>query len=257
MDNDYESTAAVFARYQKSATGHLRYMLAQENLTKMHNLSRPAQILDAAGGNGLNTDWLLRQGHSVTLFDLDPEMLLQGKERLKRLNLAARCDFVQGSIEETDRFFPPNRFNLIVCHHILEYLNDPAQTLRSLSNVAAPAGELSLVTLNPVSEVLRAIVFHKDANLAKAKLEDYSFDAKWFGNAKLFTFEQIVTWCTESGWTLQDFRAIRVLADYIPDSEYDDEKKRKVFQLEDTLGGLEPYRQIGRYLQFCFKKIQP
>lgn len=254
MDSNNESTAAVFARYQTSATGHMRYMLAQENLIRMHDLNQPAQVLDAAGGNGLNTDWLLGQGHSVTLFDLDPEMLSQGKERLKRLNLATRCDFVQGNIEDVDRFLSPSRFNLIVCHHILEYLSDPLKTLQSLHKVAAPAGELSLVTLNPVSEVLRAIIFKKDASLAKAKLNDCSFDAKWFGNAKLFTFEQVVTWCTESGWALQDFRAIRVLADYIPDNEYDDERTRNVFHLEDILGGLEPYRRIGRYLQFCFKR---
>jgi S-adenosylmethionine-dependent methyltransferase len=255
MGKGNESTAAAFTRYQMSATGHLRYMLAQENLIKMHNLSGPAQILDAAGGNGLNTDWLLRHGHSVTLFDLDPEMLSEGKDRLTRVNLAARCSFVQGNIEEIDRFFLPNSFNLIVCHHILEYLNDPLRTLQSLLKVAAPAGELSLVTLNPVSEVLRAMIFQNNANLARAKLEDYSFDAKWFGNAKLFTYEQIVIWCKESGWSVQDFRAIRVLADYIPDNQYDDERKHNVFLLENTLGGIDPYRRIGRYLQFCLKKL--
>src|SRR3990172_11041482 len=113
MDKNIDSTAIAFVRYQKLATAQLRYMLAQANMIKMHSLSRPMRVLDAAGGNGLNTDWLLQQGHSVTLYDMDPEMLTQGKERLGSLDLSVRCDFVQGNIEEVDQSFPPNRFNLI------------------------------------------------------------------------------------------------------------------------------------------------
>lgn len=255
MGNDHDNTARAFGRYQDSATGHLRYVLAQQNLTKLHNLSHPTQILDAAGGNGLNTEWLLKLGKFVTLLDLDLAMLLQCQERLNSSNLLAQCKCVRGNIEEADRILPLNHYDLIVCHHILEYVGDPCQTLQSLYKVAAPGGELSLVTLNPVSEVIRAIVFHKDPDLASAKLENVAFDAKWFGNAKLYTLDQVVEWCEQSGWALQDYRAIRALADYIPETAYDEETKRKVYQLENALSGREPYRRIGRYLQFAFRKI--
>jgi len=47
-----------------------------------------------------------------------------------------------------------------------------------------------------------------------------------------------------------------VLADYIPEAEYDEAKMQEAMRLEAELGGLEPYCRIGRYLQFCFKKSQ-
>jgi len=58
----------------------------------------------------------------------------------------------------------------------------------------------------------------------------------------------------EAGWGIVDFRSIRVLADYISDAEYDEAKEQEAIRLEDELSGLEPYRRIGRYLQFSFRK---
>jgi hypothetical protein len=122
--------------------------------------------------------------------------------------------------------------------------------------VTAPSGELSLITINPVSEVIRAVIFRQDADLAHAKLSDTTYDAKWFGHARLFSLEQVIAWCSACGWVLQDFRGIRMLADYIPEQDKGDEaeKLRDLLRLEHALAGMEPYRRMGRYLQFSFKK---
>ncbi len=70
----------------------------------------------------------------------------------------------------------------------------------------------------------------------------------------LYSLDQITGWAREVGWSGLDFRGIRILADYVPDAEYDEAKTLEAIQLEAELGGIEPYRRIGRYLQFCFKK---
>ncbi len=150
--------------------------------------------------------------------------------------------------------FPEASFDLVLFHHIVEYLEDPLRAFRDLITLTARGGELSLITLNPVSEVIRAIVFRKDADLANSKLADLGYDAKWFGRARLYSLEQILRWANLSGWALGDFRGIRVLADYIPEVEYTEGKEQQATHLEEKLAGMEPYRRIGRYLQFCFKK---
>ncbi len=249
-----ETTAEIFARYQASATGHLRYVLVQSNLGRLHRLDHPLEVLDAAGGNGLNAEWLLGLGHEVTLLDTDAAMMAQAQTRLKGGGLAGRCTFVRGRVEEAGRLLPARRYRLILLHHILEYLPDPLAALRALHGTAAEGGELSLVTLNPVSEVIRAVVFRRDPTAALAKLSDLSFDAKWFGQARLFGLDQISAWAERAGWALRDFRGIRVLADYIPEEAYDQRRKEGVLRLEEALAGIEPYRRMGRYLQFCFRK---
>ena len=254
MEREVETTVEIFARYQQSAAGRLRYELAQQNLEKLHDLSRPLRVLDAAGGNGINTEFLLRQGHTVTLLDSDPEMLQQAHQRLAELNLLERCQLVGGTLERAAELLPAEQFDLILCHHVLEYTEGSLHILKALREVAAPAGEFSLITLNPVSEVIRAIVFRRDPALARSKLTDLSYDAKWFGQATLYPLEQITAWAEQGGWSLRDFRAIRVLADYIPEEELTEAREKEVIRLEKELAGLEPYRRFGRYIQFCFKK---
>lgn len=254
MEKKSQTTAAVFADYQKSRTGHMRYTLAQKNIVLLHALDRPLRILDAAGGNGLNTQWLARQGHSVTLLDADPLMLKQAEQRLAEENLLDRCQFVNGAIERAAELLPHEQFDLVLCHHIVEYLRDPCHLFRELHKVCTATGELSLVTLNPVSEAIRAVVFSKNPALAHSRIVDLSYDAKWFGQATLYSLDQILGWAKDTSWTVADFRGIRVLADYIHETEYDDAKEQEVLRLEEELACLEPYRRIGRYLQFCFKK---
>jgi len=253
MEKEVKTTAKIFAHYQQSAAGRLRYELAQHNLEELHDLSRLLRVLDAAGGNGVNTEFLLRRGHTVTLLDSDPEMLRQAHQRLAELNLLDRCQLVEGTLEGVAKSLPAEQFDLILCHHVLEYTDKSPHILKALQKVSAPAGELSLITLNPISEVIRAILFRRDPALAKSKLTDLSYDAKWFGQATLYPWEQITAWADQAGWSLQDFRAIRVLADYIPEKELTEAREQELLRLEKELAGLEPYRRFGRYIQFCFK----
>lgn len=249
-----QGRAKIFAHYHKSYASKLRYTIAQNNLKIMHNLDRPLRVLDAGGGNGINTEFLLKLGHSVTLFDFDPEMIQQAKQKLEKLNLMDRCQCVEGSMEKISEFFPKMNFDLIICHHVIEYVKDVPFILKQLYELAYPAGELSMITLNPVSEVIRAILFNRNPILAKSKLKDFSYDAKWFGKATLYSFEQIKTWAEQIGWKFQDFRAIRVFSDYIQESELTAKDKKELLEFEKKLADLEPYRQIGRYIQFKFAK---
>ena len=253
LETPAETTAESYVRYQQSLASRLRYEQAQHNLQKLHDLRRPLRVLDAAGGNGLNTSFLLGKGHTVTLFDSDPEMLEQANQLLAEAINVRRCKLVLGRIETIAEQLAGEQFDLILCHHIVEYLEDCAATLKALRGLTAPHGELSLISLNPVSEVMRAVIFKKDPAHARFKLRDRSYDARWFGQAHLYTLEQITSVAEKAGWCLENFVAIRVLADYLPEAEATGPRERELFALEKELAVEEPYRRFGRYVQFCFK----
>jgi S-adenosylmethionine-dependent methyltransferase len=247
-----ETTAERFERYHTTPASRLRYDQAQHNLDAIHDLGSGAlTILDAAGGNGLNAEYFLEQGHQVTLLDSDPEMLEQAKARLGGLGLMERCSLVEGTLEQVDDLVPAGRFDLILCHHVIEYTSETPRIFEGFGRVATHSGQLSLITLNPVSEVIRCMVFRADPALARTKLTDLSYDAKWFGQAQLYSFDQIVGWASDAGWELRDFRAIRVLADYLAE-EIAQRGYDELLRLEKELAALEPYRSFGRYLQFAF-----
>jgi len=152
-----ETTADAFLRYQESAASRLRYALANLNLTTLHSLAGSAKVLDAAAGNGLMAERLASQGHSVTLYEMDPEMLQRAGQRLDRSGLLGRCQMVQGSLETIEGTLGGQRFDLILCHHSLEYVAAVPPILAAFRQLSAPRGELSLITLNPVSEVIRSV----------------------------------------------------------------------------------------------------
>ncbi len=249
------SAAQVYLDYQRSESGQLRYRLAQRNMEKLHQLDVPKVILDAAGGNGFISEFLLRRGHTVTLFDSDVEMLKQSRQRLADADLLARCRLVEGNLDHLSLLFPADYFDLIVAHHILEYLPDVPAVIKSLYALAKKGGEFSLITLNPVSEVIRSIIFQQEPLTAQSKLTDLSFDSKWFGQATLYPMDQILIWATKAGWSLNDFRGIRILADYLPAASLTETKANDLIALEERVASLEPYRRFGRYLQFAFQKL--
>jgi len=247
------STAEQFKRYQESPASHLRYEQAQRNLVELHDLKSPLRVLDAAGGNGLNTEFMLQRGHTVTLLDNDPEMLKQAKERIGPMGLLARCTLVDGTVEGVADQVPHNHFDLVICHHAIEYTKEAPAVLRAFGKVLRSGGELSLVTLNPVSEVIRAIVFKHDPELARSRVTDLRYDARWFGNAIMYTFEDVVRWGEEAGLKLRDYRAIRVLADLLGE-RLTSANEESALKLELELAGREPYRRFGRYFQLCMRK---
>ncbi len=253
MADSEDTTATIFEKYQTSFASRLRYTLAQQNLTQMHDLDRPLRVLDCASGNGLIAEFLLRQGHSVTLLDSDPEMLTRASERIQKMGLSNLCRIIEGKMESTSALLPDERFDLILCHHALEYTKKSRHILKEFRKVASSQGELSLITLNPVSEVIRAILFRKDPSLANLKLTDRTFDAKFFGHANLLSLEEITVWAEEAGWDLSESRAIRVLADYMGREELAALEEENLLQLEFELGCQEPYWRFGRYLQFSFR----
>lgn len=251
-----DSTAQSFLAYQTSEAGQIRYRLAQRNMETLHQLDVPKVILDVGGGNGFITEFLLRRGHAVTLFDSDAEMLKQARQRLVDANLLAQCRLVEGNLDYLSRLFAADHFDLIVAHHILEYLSDVPAVMKSLYTLAKKGGEFSLITLNPVSEVIRAIIFRQEPVAAQSKLTDLSFDSKWFGQATLYPMDQILIWATGAGWSLNDFCGIRILADYLPATSLTETKTTDLIALEERVASLEPYRRFGRYLQFAFQKPQ-
>ena len=254
MQGGDDSTANAYLRYQETAASRLRYTLAQMNMAQLHDLARRLTVLDAAGGNGLNTEFLARAEHRITLDDVDPQMLAQARDRLDRLGVLSRCVLVQGRLEEVAEALRGRQFDLIVCHHALEYLSNVPAVFQAFHRLSGMGGELSVITLNPVSEVIRSIVFQHDPESARARLKDLRYDAKWFGQATLYPMDELVSWAAQAGWTLYGYRGIRVLADYFPQSQMTVAKEAELLRLEEELGGLEPFRRFGRYLQFAFKR---
>ncbi|MFF4445751.1 class I SAM-dependent methyltransferase [Streptomyces sp. NPDC001502] len=101
----------------------------------------PADVLDVGCGTGSLSLLLAEAGHRVTGVDLAPRMVERAEAKLAAAGLAVR--FLVGDAAD-----PPTgheRYDVLLCRHLLWTLPDPGAALRAWVARLGPGGRLVLV----------------------------------------------------------------------------------------------------------------
>jgi 2-polyprenyl-3-methyl-5-hydroxy-6-metoxy-1,4-benzoquinol methylase len=133
-----KSAEFEWRRLQRNPYHRIEHMVTMHFLKKY--LPRRGLILDAGGGPGRYSIELARQGYSVVLLDLVPEMLEIARRKAKRAGVKRNIkDFLQGSIDNLSRF-QDGSFDAVIC------LGAPLNHLLSQEQRETAARELVRVT---------------------------------------------------------------------------------------------------------------
>lgn len=227
----------------------LRYRVSQINLAR-HLPPGPLRVLDAGGGNGAEALPLAAQGHQVTIADYSAAMLAEACQAADAAGLAERVITVHAALSELPGQIDAYPFDLILCHNVLQYLDDGASAIAALAARLRPDGLLSLITANPTSEVLRAALAQTDPAAALAALDAPTAQTAVFGVAvQRYPTDTLRTWLEAAGLQLVGHYGIRCVNDYLAANEpkYDPTFAAALEQLELALSGRDPYRQIARF----------
>jgi S-adenosylmethionine-dependent methyltransferase len=184
-----------------------------------------AQVLDIGGGTGGFAVRVAEQGHQVTVVDPSPDALAILGRRCDETQVSDRVRGVQGDLSQLDDLVGAGQlaadFDLVLCHGVLEVVDDPAAALRALARRVRPGGVLSLlVAQRHAAVVARATAGH----LAQALATLRGGDPPW-----RFTAEQLAGLLTDAGFADTTMHAVRVFTDLVPSSLVD---------LEPGAGGL-------------------
>jgi S-adenosylmethionine-dependent methyltransferase len=122
-----------------------------------HLPDRPASVLDVGGGAGHQSFPLALAGYDVTLLDPSPAMLDRARERLGRLPAEAqrRVTFVEAAGEDAAEAVGGQRFDAVLCHGVLGYLEQPGPVLDQLCRCVADDGIVSVMTGNTHAMAVR------------------------------------------------------------------------------------------------------
>jgi len=105
-------------------------------------------ILDAGTGSGgfsLALAEKLHEPQSIDLLDISQKMLDRASNTLS--HLPHRIDYICANIQKFET--AKKQYDIILCAHVIEHLNDPVSSLHSIGQALKPGGVLLLVVSKP------------------------------------------------------------------------------------------------------------
>ncbi|MEO7126542.1 MAG: methyltransferase [Nakamurella sp.] len=139
-----------------SVKGRVRTYVLHQQLLR-HLSPMPGTVLDVGGGAGNQSFPLAQAGYRVTVLDSSPAMLDKARERLARLpaDVQSRVTFVEAAGEEAVVAVGGRRFDAVLCHGVLGYLDQPEPLVAELCRCVADDGVVSIMTANAHAMAVR------------------------------------------------------------------------------------------------------
>lgn len=206
---------------------------------------REKRILDFGSGEGITANHYARN-NDVVAIEPSEEMLV---------NRWADFEYrqIQGDISKLSEF-EENCFDVILCHNVLEYIEDKKRVLAELYRVLKPHGMLSIVKHNRAGRVMQMAVLLDDMEKANDLLDGKNSTASKFGVIRYYEDEMISGWVP--GLKKSDCFGIRTFWDLQQNQEKHntEEWQSRMMQLEMRVSQMEEYRKISFFHHLLFSK---
>lgn len=258
--NRFESGADKYAAYLRTPEGRLRLDLAFANVQEfLPKDTRSLRALDLGAGTGATAVRLAQLGFHVSALDASPPMLDLVKRAAQEAGVTEKIELKHGDAAEIAKLFSPGSFDVILCHNILEYVDEPSVVLRSAAGMLRDASSIvSVLVRNQRGEVLKAAIKNGDLAAAEKSLAaEWGNESLYGGRVRLFTAEGLRVMMSEASLTVITERGVRVMSDYLPSSISRDDEYQRIFDLESKLGRRSEFAAIARYTHCLARRTSP
>lgn len=253
QDKSFDGLGSRFARnIYNTMKGQLRLAILRRDFAE-HVPGSALRVLDVGAGQGHWALELLRQGHSVTLSDVSAEMLQQAQGNIEASDLTAaardRVRFTQRPLQALDDLLHES-FDLITCHAVMEWLDQPQSLFEHLQPLLKPGVVLSVIFYNRDGLIFKNML---RTNYKKVLQEDFRGARGSLTPANPLQPEVVQTWARAVGLQLICHSGIRVFHDYVLDPELRKKDPQDVVALELAYSQRPPFRDLARYVHFLWR----
>jgi S-adenosylmethionine-dependent methyltransferase len=215
------------------------------------------RALDIGSGTGAMAVRLARLGVHVTLLDSSAEMLDIANRAAREAGVGAKIALQEGDAGQAANLFSGEVFDVIVCHNVLEFVDDPGAVLRSASQVMRDSSVLSVLVRTQAGEVLKAAIQAGDlAEAGRSLTAEWGCESLFGGKVRLFTPESLNSLLRQAALRATARRGVRVISDYLPPTISLDAEYERILELERKLGSRPEFAAAARYAQFVVRRTQ-
>jgi len=259
-DNErFRDGANRYAVYLDTPEGRLRSDLAFANLQDFVPLQDEPSLcaLDLGCGTGNTGIRLARLGIHVTLLDSSPAMLDIAKRAVAEAGVVDKIVLQYGDATQLADLFHGRSFDVILCHNILEYCDDPGAVLRGVACALRDSSAiLSVLVRNQAGEVFKAAIQTGDLAVAESGLTaKWGEESLYGGRVRLFTSDGLRAMLTEASLAAIAERGVRALADYLPPSVSRSAEYKRIFELERKLAIRPEFAAVARYTHCLARRV--
>jgi SAM-dependent methyltransferase len=204
----------------------------------------PLRVLDVGGGSGMFAVPLAQLGHQVTVVDPSADALATLHRRAATVGAGDRVRGIQGDGDRMLTTLPAgDLFDLVLCHFVLEVVDDPASTLQQIAGVLRPGGQLSTASANRAGAVLaRAVGGHPVEARALLAGEDPA-PGRGGPARRRFSPEELLALIAGAGLEPGQWRGVSVVSDLLGASSGADPDALRALEL--SLASTSPYRDVA------------
>ncbi|MFB9239598.1 methyltransferase domain-containing protein [Plantactinospora siamensis] len=214
---------------------------------------RALAVLDVGGGTGGFAVPLAEAGHRVTVVDASPDALAALTRRAAEAGVADRVRAVQGDGDALGGLVEPASVDLVLCHAVLEVVDDPAPVAAALATALRPGGAASVLVAGRAAAVLARATGGQLAAAAAILSDPEGRAGPRDTLRRRYDPDGATALLHSAGLLVEEVHGVRALTDLLPSAVADGDQ-RAVLELELAVAALPPYRDIAAQLHLFARR---
>ncbi|WP_217252685.1 bifunctional 2-polyprenyl-6-hydroxyphenol methylase/3-demethylubiquinol 3-O-methyltransferase UbiG [Streptomyces sp. AC602_WCS936] len=223
-----------------------------EQIVGRFPVGKRLRVLDVGMGQGTQALRLARAGHQVTGVERDATMIAAARDALagQPEGIRERMRIVEGDGRDTGVHFLPGSFDVVLCHGVLMYVEEPDPLLAGLARMLAPGGLLSLLVRNGDALALRPGLYGDWAG-ALAAFDTVEYTNRLGLHVRADRLATLTAKLAGIGAPLHTWYGVRVFTDTAPDGATPPDDLETLLAAEERAGRTDPYRSVAALLHLC------
>jgi SAM-dependent methyltransferase len=223
-----------------------------EQIAGRFPVGRRLRVLDVGMGQGTQALRLARLGHQVTGVEQDPTMIAAARRALaaEPEGIRERVRLVQGDGRDTGVHFLPGSFDVVLCHGVLMYVEEPDPLVAGLARMLAPGGLLSLLVRNGDALAMRPGLAGDWAG-ALAAFDTTAYRNRLGLDVRADRLASLTATLAGIAAPLHAWYGVRVFTDTAADDAEIPDDLETLLAVEERAGRTDPYRGVAALLHLC------